>query len=398
VVKMKRNGKLERLHPPRRPWQSLDTRKTPEYYQVMSIWNKILLGFVFVAAVAFFYMAMRTLKTHQYWRALALGHQQKIKELREENSSLISADPKQGEDGQMGIVRLRLELNKLLIDRGRVWYNCSPEQIDPATGGVRVKTDLPDPHRIGVNTNLYVFDETDLQDGGRYLGEFEVTDVAQQQVALEPAMKVPPEELKRLAASKGPWTLYEIMPLDARSVFAHLSEEEKKALLPDETQEEYLKDGEPAEPDDPEDRVVEVKDKDGNVVERKYVRMLRDYEVLFKEYHLQRSILVDLFEATKRDKQYVDNAYADALSHQQFREDEVRKLKVEVATHSRERDAVAALLATIQPRAQKMKEAVDLLIAANRATAAKIAKIQLEAARRIDARTQTMVRSAGTAN
>jgi len=364
----------------------------------MSVWNKILLGFVFVATVAFFYMAMRTLKTHQYWRELAGEHQQKIKELREENDRLISADPKQGEDGQMGIVRLRLELNKLLIDRGRVWYNCSPEQIDPATGGARVKTDLPDPHRIGVNTILYVFDETDLQDGGRYLGEFEVTDVAQRQVALEPAMTFAPEELKRLAASKGPWTLYEIMPIDTRSVFAHLSEEEKRALLPDLTEEEYIKDGKPAEPDDPEDRVVEVKDKDGNVVERKYVRMLRDYEVLFKAYHLQRSILVDLFEASKRDKQYVDNAYADALKHQQFREDEVRKLKIEVAKYRRQRDAVAALLAIIQPRAEKMKEVVDLLIAANRATAAKIAKIQLEAARRIDARTRSMAQSAAAAN
>ena len=40
----------------------------------MSIWNKILIGLIFVASVAFFYMAARTLKTHQYWRSVAQGY------------------------------------------------------------------------------------------------------------------------------------------------------------------------------------------------------------------------------------------------------------------------------------------------------------------------------------
>lgn len=51
----------------------------------MSIWNKIVIGFVFVASVAFFYLAARTLKTHQYWRTLTLRHEEKIKQLEVEN-------------------------------------------------------------------------------------------------------------------------------------------------------------------------------------------------------------------------------------------------------------------------------------------------------------------------
>ena len=51
---------------PRWPWQWLDTREAREYHQSMSIWNKVLIGFIFVVALGFFYVATRTLKTHAY--------------------------------------------------------------------------------------------------------------------------------------------------------------------------------------------------------------------------------------------------------------------------------------------------------------------------------------------
>jgi len=34
----------------------------------MSLWNKILLGLIFVASLGFFYTAARTLKTQKSWR------------------------------------------------------------------------------------------------------------------------------------------------------------------------------------------------------------------------------------------------------------------------------------------------------------------------------------------
>ncbi len=298
----------------------------------MSIWNKVLIGFIFIAATAFAYMAARTLKTHQYWRELAQEHQDKIDALEMENFLLVSDDAK---DSKAGIERLRLDLHKLLIDRGRVWYNCSPEDVEPQTGKVAVKTDQPAQHKIADNTILYVFDETDLQDGGQYLGEFKVTAVAERQVAIEPAMKLTDDELKRLADSRGPWTLYEIMPIDAP----------------------------------------------------------RDYEVLFKEHHLQHSIMVDLIEAATRDKQYIESACADAQKQQQFRRAEIQQLKADVAKYCRQRDAVAELHAVLKPRVSGMNAAVDRLIAANMATAGRIAKAQLEATRCIDARTRRMARS-----
>ena len=48
----------------------------------MSIWNKVLVGLICVASLALFYLAARTLRTHQYWCDLARQHEDKIDQVR----------------------------------------------------------------------------------------------------------------------------------------------------------------------------------------------------------------------------------------------------------------------------------------------------------------------------
>ena len=136
----------------------------------MSIWNKVLIGLIIVASLGFFYMALRTLKTHQHWRENAQRHEKKIEQFQKDSRQLIEGTG-EGEGYQPGIDYLRLELNKLLVDRGRVWTGCKPQagQQTQQTGLVSVATD---PRGIAPKTVLYVFEGTDVRQGGRYLGEF----------------------------------------------------------------------------------------------------------------------------------------------------------------------------------------------------------------------------------
>jgi hypothetical protein len=362
----------------------------------MSIWNKILIGFIIVAALTFFYLAARTLKTHQHWRQLAGKLQEQVETLQEENHKLIHDDPEeqeadaQGNDLQPGIKRLRLELYKLLVDRGRAWYNCTPEQVDRQTGQVAVKTDFPDPHGIADKSILYVFEEKDIEDKddpakGQYLGEFKVTGVAERQVVLQPIQKQTAEQLTRLANSTGTWRLYDIMPIDVRSVFSTLSEEDKQKILPAGSVKDYTKDGKAAEKDDPE----------GRVVDGKYVRLLRDYQKLFHAYHLQRVLLADQFIVTAKDFQYIDATRKDAMEQQKFRENELAQLKAEMAKVSRERDAVRGLYQVLQPRVLGLQQSIAQIAASNRAAAARIAQIQAEATRRINSQTGVVARTEG---
>jgi hypothetical protein len=198
----------------------------------MSIWNKVLLGFIFVASVGFFYMATRTLATHQAWQQAAQGFQKALDQARQEEEVL-----REGDSARMGIRQLRLALHKLTLARGRAWYHTMPQgQPDPNTGQVMVSIDVADPDQktgISDKMTLYVFEEEQAKDGGQYLGEFKVDGVAEDErkVTLKPVFNlartiVDPEgktrktdqrKLDRLVQSKGPWSLYETMPTTTRS-------------------------------------------------------------------------------------------------------------------------------------------------------------------------------------
>jgi len=355
----------------------------------MSIWNKVLLGFIFVFAVAFFYLAARTLKTHQYWCELAQQFEQKIEQVENENVDLVQADPKDDADvTAMGIDRLRLELHKMLIDRGRVWADCTP-QVQPQTGKVTLTLQEAGSHGIADKTVLYAFEGKDVQDGGKYLGEFKVVGVDEDKVALEPAVTLEPDELKRIDDSQGPWTVYEIMPVDSHSVFTRLDEDTKKQMLPQSTVAEYVKDGEAAQDSDLAAWGVE-----GTIEDGKYVRPLRDYDVLFKYFQLQRSVLADLIESTTRDKQYVEDAVADAQKQVQFRQTEVTGLTSDRNKYVREQDAVAAHRRVLEATLLATQRVVQDLITRNLAIAGQIAKIQASAKLQIDGRSSGMVETA----
>lgn len=401
----------------------------------MNIWNKILVGFIFVAAVPFFYLAARALKTHQYWGSQAYGLQHVLRlyeaynetcenggEVDTLDEELQQAEADLGQIQQAGRlneeIRLRVEareqkvqkltaakpltpqsvgirqlkvlLHELLVDRGRVWHNCSPQQValgkDPQTGEqtvqVSLTTDLPDPHGIAVQTVLFIFEEAEPQKGGSYLGQFTVTDAPGKNLQLRPSMRLDARELKRLQASKGPWALYELMPADQHEVLTELSEGQLRAMLPDSTEEEYVKDSWPPNPDDPESQ--------------RSVRKLRDYEVLFGADHRQRSVWMDQMEAATRDLKALESALADARQQVQFRQEEIDQLKQESAAIARERDAWAAHRKALETTLAAVNKEIETMVQTNQALAGQIAWIQLEATRRIDEQTQRMVRAGGT--
>ena len=348
----------------------------------MSIWNKILVGFIFVAALAFFALAARALKTHQYWREVAHQLEDTLKTEQELEGQLVDGTGT-GDDG-MGLRQVRLALHALLIDRGRVWRNCTPQRVQ--AGGnqgvsLSLTTDQPDPHGIPVKAVLYILEETDVQEGGRYLGEFIVSGVGNNNLQLVPSMKLSDRELKRLQASRGPWSLYEIMPIDQRDVLAGLDADEIKAMFPDASVDEYLADLQAAHATDPDAEQPR--------------RQLRDYNLLFGEYHRQRSKWSDQMAATRRDLQYLQSAVDDANKQEQFRKDEIDQLTKKLAEATQEQKTVQTYREALEAKLAEVQKGVAELISSNRALAGEIAKIQLEAIRRIDQRTRSMAQASG---
>jgi hypothetical protein len=378
---------------------------------VMSIWNKVLLGLIFVTSLVFMYMAARTLQTHKTWRESAQRQEQQLADVDEQIEEAIHATSEREVIAEMGIEQLRQGLFAILIDRGRVWNNCEPEQISEETGAVRVKTDFPDednlPGRHGIHekTVLHVFEEADVEAplneaGGRYLGEFRVTEVADGLVGMEPSMKLGERELRRLTESRGPWSLYEVLPYDSHKIVRKMDDDYLRRTLPETVVNEYLFDGEPmtrarAEELGLEGRIVDEKGEDvADGEEGVYVRELRDYGILFAAFHRERTLWYDERDSAESDKQYAEAAADDAKRQVEFREEEVAEMKRELAQFRREIDAVVAHRKAVEGKLAELGQSTAELAANNRSIASQIAQVQMEAQRRIDERTRRVARSA----
>lgn len=376
----------------------------------MSTANKVFLGLILVASLGLFVLTARALKTHQYWREQANQNEQ---ELRAE----VEAEPA----AQDEVRELGVQLHEQLVDRGRVWFGCRPQQVNPQTG-ISVIVDSPDPHGIEVNKAvLWLFDETDVRGGGQYMGQFKATAVGGQdnrEIILQPSVKFTQLEWQRLQqslTSGASWRLYELMPVDEHDIFVEMAEQEKRDMLPDQSEEEYVLDNQLASLGDVRQRGLAGKvfsvnekgepirvDENDTVVEKgglelevrpenedevgKYVRQLRDYEVIFRAGRRQRAELVDKRETTLRNKAYIDQAHANARQKWQYRQNERDKAEEDLAEYSNQRDLTKAHMEAVQQKLAQMQAAIDGIIKGNQAKAGEIARIQLEASQRINER------------
>lgn len=389
----------------------------------MSIWNKILLGCIFVTAVALFLLSARALQVHRVWQEAYNKHKEAIAAAEQQAKELVNGN---AEADQMGLRRAKLELYKLLIGRGRVWDNCEPVNVakdqDPATKQERVLVTLR-AKGVEANSVLYAFEDKPASEGGTYLGQFTVTQVGGEQIILRPSVRLSDTEFARVQKSQRdgtPWRLYELMPTDDHEVLADLTDEQKKAMFPNETTldddpeqgkkystyQDYLFDGqiitkaeaetkglngkvvlvdEAGEPIRGEDGLyTEVEDTNAKGM---FIRTLRDYEVLFDEEHRIRSLIVDRIRVAERDLKFLHDAFEDSRLQKQARQKEIRDLEQEKEKVLHERDSVIAHEAKLETAIAAMKNAISDLIARNEATIAMVGRMQSEAARIINART-----------
>ena len=235
--------------------ENLTMPRGPNIISGMSIWNKVLVGLNIVAALALCYMMARALRTQQYWEA-------QVASSSRATQGQTRRQPRPGRGGETyqrqaqrkpGHQARQARTGDAVDRRGRAWHRCVPANIDRQTGSVALNVVEPNPHGITAKMFVYVMSEAEVKDGGRYLGEFQVGQVADQKIQLDPTRKLDEAEINRLVKSdpKLGWSLYEVMPIDKHQAFAGLSEKELKDLLPAASLPEYLKDGQPTDRDAP---------------------------------------------------------------------------------------------------------------------------------------------------
>jgi hypothetical protein len=362
----------------------------------MNIWNKVLVGVIAVSALFLFYMAARARKTELEWSECARKLQGRIDEEKIRHGQFVD-----GTDTEPGIRQLKVDLHKLLLDRRRVWSGCDPTSRKPDfnLGSAEITLNVSAinskgeavPHGIAQGTVLYAFEELNVKnkgdvvgdfDVGQYLGEFSVTASQPKQVTFKPTYTMTKKEVERLQKARRPWVLYELLPRDSHEAFAPLTDDLKK-MLPPESLKDYVKDGKPAEKDDPREYVA-----DG-----KYVRPLLDYSIVFTDEHEKRMLLADSIRGLQQDKQLVLEALEQARSLADVLTKEIAATKVEKEKMESQRDIVLAHRTKLEKSLSDMEAWIARLIETNQAIAGRIAKLQLDAARRIDQRTREIAQS-----
>src|SRR5258708_11722476 len=151
-----------------------------------------------------------------------------------------------------------------------------------------------------------------------------------------------------LSARRGPWIIYETMPLDRHEIFAGKTDQELQQLLPKKTVNEYIRDGKPSTADDDPLHVVGF-DENGKplppgdiskATKKLYQRRLRDYAAEFDELKRRRIAMLTDKDAIEKDIVRLKQAEDAATKIQAFRADERTKLTSDLAGLEKERTAI----------------------------------------------------------
>jgi hypothetical protein len=307
-------------------------------------------------------------------------------ESRLNNVNSQIADLQKGTSDSPSIGELEHQIRLLTQARGPMWQKVMPAGVDQRTGGVRINVE---PGAPALNSVVYVFEagEPALPDpraGKQYLGEFRVTEATGQTALLLPALEMNEYQLQRLAASHGPWVMYETMPPDRHEIFADKSEEKLRQMIPEGSVEEYLRHGKPAVPDDDPFRVAGY-DADGKrlapndmdrAAQKVYERRLRDYPEEFRKLSARRVAMLTDREGLMLDNQRLTDSLASAQRLSAFRQDEIDKLNKDLAGLAKDRQALAVLGGQVQQQLDTVRTMLIQLIQENSQLARELAARQ----------------------
>ena len=188
--------------------------------------------------------------------------------------------------------------------------------------------------------------------GPQYLGEFRVIKADAQGATLQPVLPLDDFERQRLAGSRGPWSMYEVMPTDRYEIFAGLSEDELKKQVPRKASTSICVTAKKRTPMTKtcgrpvSTRTASVCRPISSAAPPKtlYQRRLRDYALEFDQLAKQRAVLATDLEGVNLDIDRLKTSLADAENLQNSREDEIRKLNIDLAGVKKELRAIAAHL------------------------------------------------------
>ena len=194
----------------------------------------VFLVFTFGLSMWFICLAALEHKTKLHWRKQIDRLSKDLDKLKAETDVLVN-NFVLDENGSRPetVLTARRKLNRVMLDRGRVWRGCTVAGVN--NGQIQVNTAssadaAATPNQIDESSILYAFLEVDagasIKVPDNYLGEFQATSVSPTSVTLKPTdpRMLLPSQLQAITSSAGgavTWALHEIMPIDSHVIYAN---------------------------------------------------------------------------------------------------------------------------------------------------------------------------------
>ena len=193
-------------------------------------WHIAVACLTFLAVVGLVIVGSLSQKTHSTWMKRHADVEKQLVQATQEGVILEIGDPTMVEPPTPSLNDTQQRLNRLLLDRGRVWRQCKPS---PPSGTSIVISTIPptetgedgDPSTAkenGIQPNMivYAYRENEKQYPIAYLGEFRVVDAQPISVTLEPTLPLDGQQTALVNDPSARWTLYEMLPLDSHRIFS----------------------------------------------------------------------------------------------------------------------------------------------------------------------------------
>lgn len=356
-------------------------------------WGQVIvvMGIV-LSTILFFFLSAEVLRVNAVLRSKVNQLEKQVADAEAENEALVkgtedpniiarlrnSAWPNEAEspikedaESVPSLAQLEHELHLATRNRGRVWWKVASAGFDAQKNELKIGVESPTPSGVTADTVVFLFEagepvlpaEGAAPRGPQYLGEFRVTEAAAQAATLQPVLPLDDFERQRLASSRVPWVMYEVMPIDRYEIFKGLTEEELKKQLPPQSVNEYIRHGKPASADDVDLRKIGEDETGKRLLPEQlataaktiYQRRLRDYALEFDQLAQERAELSADLEGVLLDTKRLAEALKVAKDVQSFREAEKGKLQKDLAGVTKEREAIAAHLALIEQQLARVE-------------------------------------------
>jgi len=352
---------------------------------IMSIKNwhwaqMLLLLAIFFSSLGTLVLGLEVFRIHKNYRASIGNWERKIAAEEAKHEALtMGADAAMAgtvfpevppllaaEDRMPGLNVWIARLQDVFRQRGRAWRGVTPSDVvNPDTDRVPIRIESPKPHGLEQDTLVYVFEEGDPnpanpQEGAQYLGEFRVVQVTPDGAVLESTVDLDNRTGNRIAGSQRPWELYDRMPMDRHGLFAGMTEERLRQLLPEASVDAYIRQGQtvdkPAniEAFNPSIAMFDETDKRvgpenaAAAVKWLYERPLRDYAYLFAAANRDAVALRAEQEALVEDNKKLQASLEIAKKLGELRTEERTGLTGDREHMEHDREVIEAHLATVQ--------------------------------------------------